>query len=91
MRESLASLETVERAAADGDFVVMDFVGSVDGEAFEGGEARGYLLELGSGRLIPGFEDQLEGAAAGEERTVRSPSPRTTRRSIWRARKPASP
>lgn len=70
MRESLASLEAVERAAAGGDFVVMDFVGSVDGEPFEGGEARGFLLELGSGRLIEGFETQLEGAAAGDERTV---------------------
>lgn len=70
MRESLASLETVERAAAEGDFVVMDFVGSVDGEPFEGGEARGFLLELGSGRLIEGFETQLEGAAADDERTV---------------------
>ena len=70
MRESLASLETVERAASDGDFVVMDFVGSVDGEPFEGGEARGFLLELGSGRLIEGFEAQLEGAGAGDERTV---------------------
>ena len=64
MRESLASLETVEREAADGDYVVMDFEGYVDGEPFEGGEARGYLLELGSGRLIPGFEEQLVGAKA---------------------------
>jgi trigger factor len=70
MRESLASLETVERAAANGDFVVMDFVGTIDGEPFEGGEARGFLLELGSGRLIEGFEDQLVGAAAGDEREV---------------------
>ncbi|MGE5635667.1 MAG: trigger factor [Nocardioidaceae bacterium] len=71
LRESLASLETVERSAADGDFVVVDFVGTVDGEPFEGGEARGYLLELGSGRLIEGFEEQLRGAAADEEREVR--------------------
>jgi trigger factor len=70
MRESLASLETVERAAAQGDFVVMDFVGSVDGEPFEGGDARGFLLELGSGRLIEGFEEQLEGSKADDERTV---------------------
>ena len=71
MRESVASLETVERAAEDGDFVVLDFLGSVDGEPFEGGEARGYLLELGSGRLIPGFEEQLVGATADEEREVK--------------------
>jgi trigger factor len=70
LRESLASLDTVERAAGQGDFVVIDFVGSMDGEPFEGGEARGHLVELGSGRLIPGFEEQLEGASAGDERTV---------------------
>jgi trigger factor len=70
LRESLASLETVERAAANGDFVVIDFVGSVDGEPFEGGDARGHLVELGSGRLIPGFEEQLDGIGAGDERTV---------------------
>ena len=70
MRESLASLDTVERPAQNGDFVVIDFVGKVGGEPFEGGEARGYLLELGSGRLIPGFEEQLTGASAGEERAV---------------------
>src|SRR3954463_1725501 len=68
MREQAATLETVEREAKDGDFVVLDFVGTVDGEPFEGGEARGYLLELGSGRLIPGFEEQLGGAKAGDER-----------------------
>jgi trigger factor len=70
LRDSLASLETAERAAGEGDFVVMDYVGSLDGEAFEGGEGRGQVVELGSGRLIPGFEDQLKGAAAGESRTV---------------------
>ena len=70
MRESLASLETVERPAASGDYVVMDFVGRIDGEPFEGGEGRGFLLELGSGRLVPGFEEQLDGAAAGDDRTV---------------------
>jgi trigger factor len=71
LRDSVASLETVERAAQDGDFVVLDFVGTVDGDPFEGGEARGYLLELGSDRLVEGFEQQLVGAAGGEEREVR--------------------
>jgi trigger factor len=71
LRESLASLETVDRAAADGDFVVMDFVGRIDGEEFAGGEARGHVAELGAGRLIPGFEEQLGGAAAGEQREVK--------------------
>jgi trigger factor len=70
LRESLASLETVERAAGEGDFVVMDYVGQVDGTPFEGGEGRGQVVELGSGRLVPGFEEQLGGASAGEERTV---------------------
>ena len=70
LRESLASLETVEREAAEGDYVVIDFEGKVGGEPFEGGDARGFLLELGSGRLIPGFEDQLVGVSAGDEREV---------------------
>jgi trigger factor len=70
LRESSASLDTVERPAAKGDFVVMDFVGTIDGEPFEGGEARGYLLELGSGRLVEGFEEQLEGGSAGDDVTV---------------------
>jgi trigger factor len=70
LRESLASLETVEREAGEGDFVVMDYVGSVDGTPFEGGEGRGQVVELGSGRLIPGFEEQLAGTSAAEERTV---------------------
>jgi trigger factor len=46
-------------------------VGTVDGEPFQGGDARGYLLEIGSGRLIPGFEDQLRGAKGGDEREVK--------------------
>jgi trigger factor len=71
LRESLASLENVERAATAGDFVVMDFVGRIDGEEFQGGEARGHVAELGAGRLIPGFEEALEGAAPGEEREVK--------------------
>jgi trigger factor len=70
IREQSASLETVDRPAKQGDFVVLDFLGTVDGEPFEGGEARGYLLELGSNRLIPGFEEQLVGASADEERDV---------------------
>ena len=56
--------------AADGDFVVIDYVGSIDGETFAGGEGRDQLVELGSGRLVPGFEEQLAGAKAGDERTV---------------------
>ena len=48
----------------------MDYLGKLDGEPFEGGEGRDQLLELGSGRLIPGFEEQLVGAEAGDERLV---------------------
>ena len=58
------------RAAASGDQVVMNFVGKIDGEAFDGGSADGMELELGSGRFIPGFEDQLIGAKAGEKKEV---------------------
>jgi len=57
-------------AAQDGDQVVFDFVGKVDGEAFEGGSAEDYPLVLGSGQFIPGFEEQLSGVKAGEEKDV---------------------
>lgn len=70
LRDSVATLEAVERPAQEGDFLVCDFVGKVDGEPFEGGEARGYLIELGSGRLVEGFEQQLIGSSAGDELTV---------------------
>lgn len=56
--------------AKDGDQVVMDFVGKVDGEAFEGGAAEDYPLVLGSNSFIPGFEEQLVGVKAGEEKAV---------------------
>jgi trigger factor len=71
IRERSARLDTVDRPAADGDFVVMDYVGTLDGEPFAGGEGRDQMVELGSGRLVPGFEDQLTGASAGDERTVK--------------------
>jgi trigger factor len=51
--------------------VTMDFAGSLDGEPFAGGEGRDQMVELGSGRLVPGFEEQLTGASAGDERTVK--------------------
>ena len=70
LRGKMASLEAVEEPAASGDFVVMNYIGSIDGEVFEGGEGTDQLIELGSGRLIPGFEEQLEGIVAGDERTV---------------------
>jgi trigger factor len=70
IRESFARLEPVERSAAEGDALLIDFEGLVDGQAFEGGAASDYLLELGAGRLIEGFEEQLVGAEAGERREV---------------------
>ena len=70
MRESFAGLETVERASGDGDFILIDYAGEIDGEPFEGGAATDFLLELGSETLIEGFNERLTGAAAGETRTV---------------------
>ncbi len=59
-----------KHAAANGDLVVVDFEGSIDGKLFDGGAGQDMSVELGSGRLIPGFEDQLIGAKAGDERSV---------------------
>ena len=59
-----------KHAAAKGDLVVMDFDGKVDGKPFEGGKGEDMSVELGSGHLIPGFEDQLVGAKAGDKREV---------------------
>jgi trigger factor len=85
MRERLARLQTAERAAGSGDYVVVDYVGALaagspagedaaDGEPawepFEGGEGRDQLVELGGGNLIPGFEEGLLGASAGDTRTI---------------------
>lgn len=66
-----AELTVVEDGEVqEGDTVVMDFDGYVDGEAFEGGQAENYSLEIGSGQFIPGFEEKLVGAKAGEETSV---------------------
>lgn len=70
IREGFARLEPVERAAADGDSLLIDFEGLVEGRAFEGGKAEDQLLALGSGQFIPGFEEGLIGAEPGEERDV---------------------
>ncbi|MGH6619724.1 MAG: trigger factor [Alphaproteobacteria bacterium] len=68
MAENFGKTEPVAkpRKSKEGDVVVIDFEGSVGGEAFEGGAAKDYHLELGAGRFIPGFESQLAGAAAGD-------------------------
>jgi trigger factor len=65
--EKHASSIPVAEAAANGDTVHIDFAGYADGEQFEGGTAQGYDLVLGSGSFIPGFEEQLVGASAGDE------------------------
>jgi trigger factor len=71
LRGGFAKLEPVERAGAEGDVLLIDFEGLLDGKAFEGGKADDYLLELGGGQLIEGFEEQLTGASAGESREVK--------------------
>ena len=65
-----SSISTVERAAKDGDTVIIDFDGYMDGVAFDGGKGENYTLRLGSGTFIPGFEDQVVGMAAGDEKDV---------------------
>ena len=70
MAERNARIETVDREAKTGDTVVLDFEGFVDGKPSDGGKAEGYSLKLGSGSFIPGFEDQLIGCKAGDEKDV---------------------
>nr|WP_298414308.1 trigger factor [uncultured Halomonas sp.] len=71
LRKQNASWEPVERAAAEGDQVKLDFKGYLDDEPFEGGEAEGHELVLGSNSFIPGFEEQLEGVKAGDETEIK--------------------
>jgi trigger factor len=70
LRERLAKLETREGAAERGDFVVLDYEGSMDGEPIPEGAGRDQLVEIGSGRVIPGLEEGLQGAVAGEARSI---------------------
>lgn len=70
LRKQNVRFEAADRAAANEDQLNIDFVGKIDGEAFAGGSAQGTQLVLGSGRMIPGFEDGLVGAKAGEERVL---------------------
>jgi trigger factor len=73
LRERRAPLldEPEGTAAAPGHTLVIDYVGSIDGQPFDGGSAEGAIVELGTERFIPGFEEQLEGTAAGEDREIR--------------------
>ncbi|MEG1462919.1 MAG: trigger factor, partial [Anaerorhabdus sp.] len=70
LRENYSEVVTKEGTVENGDTAVIDFEGFKDGVAFEGGKAEGHSLEIGSGSFIPGFEEQLIGAAAGEEKEV---------------------
>lgn len=70
LRKQNTRFEVTERAAQNEDQLNIDFVGKVDGEEFAGGSAKGTQLVLGSGRMIPGFEEGLVGAKAGEERVL---------------------
>ena len=70
LRKQNTSFVEVERAAENGDQVTINFVGSIDGEAFAGGTADNVPLVLGSGRMIPGFEDALVGCKAGDTKAI---------------------
>ena len=70
LREQNADWIKVDRASAKDDTVVIDYLGKVDGEAFEGGQAEEQKLVLGSGRMIPGFEEGIVGMSAGEEKAI---------------------
>ena len=70
MRDRNARIEKADRPAANGDIAVIDFEGFVDDVAFEGGKGENYELTLGSGQFIPGFEEKVEGMAAGDTRDI---------------------
>lgn len=75
LRERQAQLIPVETPVEKGNFVTIDFEGTIDGEKFPGGAAQGYTLEVGSGRLIPGFEDQIIGMAKDETKDIKATFP----------------
>lgn len=77
LRRQRTTWQPVERAARDGDRLMVDFTGTIDGQVFEGGEASGFYVLLGAGRLIEGFEPGLVGSHAGEERTLELRMPST--------------
>jgi len=70
LRKQSATWEEVDRPAAMGDEVAIDYVGTRDGEEFEGGKAEDFLLELGAGRAIPGFEEGIVGMSVGDEKVL---------------------
>ncbi len=70
LREAFASVNPVEREAADGDMVVIDYAGTIEGELFDGGSANDQMVEVGAGRLLPEMEGAMRGAAPGAELDV---------------------
>lgn len=70
LQKQRQTFETKDSALEDGDEATFDFEGSIDGEKFEGGSAEDYRLIIGSGRMIPGFEDGMKGMKAGEEKVI---------------------
>ncbi len=70
LRKQYAEWQKVERTAATGDQITLDFVGSVNGEKFQGGEAKDFKLEIGAKRMIPGFEEGLVGVKAGDKKDL---------------------
>lgn len=70
LQKQRQTYEVKDGALEDGDQALFDFEGSIDGEKFEGGTASDYTLIIGSGRMIPGFEDGMKGMKAGEEKTI---------------------
>lgn len=70
LRKQRATWNEVDREAKEGDQIVIDFTGSIDGEEFDGGKGEGMPLELGSGAMIPGFEEQLVGVKSGDDKTI---------------------
>lgn len=77
IRKQHLQWEPVDRPAEDGDRVIIDFVGSIDGTPFKGGEGKQVPVQLGEGRMIAGFEEGLKGAKAGEERSLDVTFPET--------------
>ena len=73
IKKAFTEKKSVKRAAKKADTVNIDFTGKKDGVAFDGGTAEGFDLELGSGSFIPGFEEQLIGLKAGDEKDIKVP------------------
>jgi trigger factor len=71
LRKQRITWEAVDRASAEGDRVTIDFIGKVDGEVFDGGSANGVAVTIGSGSMIPGFDDKLKGLKAEDETTFK--------------------